>query len=266
MTDIPNGTTSIDDLLNDTITDLADDILADDADIEVMEDDDVDYEEDEEDIPEEAVSPVEYEDDEYEEEEDGDEYGDEYGDEEEDGGDIGEKQNPTIDFLGRKYDRDSAVVGLVLIVIWGLIWRTSGLWKTLRYDLSFTFIFFLFALYVIANIVTAGTSSGGVVYELNILLTVEQMISILFGTVVLFALFGKNLPIHDNCRHIILKLSMSIVVILTAASLWVNVWTSGRAFRSIRKFKQGVYNIALTLFIIIGLIFIKGNKCPEPTL
>jgi hypothetical protein len=260
MTDIPNGTTSIDDLtneinntINNTITKLADEILADDEDIDILEDED-EYEdeyEDDNNNPPEAVSPVEYEED--GEDDDG---------EEEDGGDIGEKQNPTIQFLGYTYDRDSAIVGLILIIIWIIIWKTSGLWKTLRYDISFIVIFFLLILYIIANIATAGTSSGGVVYELNILLTVEQMISILFGTVVLFALFGKNLPIHENCRHIILRLSMSIVVILTTASLWVNLWTSGRAFRSVRKFKQGIYNVALTLFIIIGLIFIKGSKCP----
>ncbi len=176
---------------------------------------------------------------------------------------IDEHQNPVLVILGKKYDIDSIAVGLLIICIWILIWKTSGLWKTLRYDISFTIIFFLFIFYNLTSIVTAGTASGSSVYELNILLTVEQMISILFGTIVLFALFGKNLPVHENCRPVVLKIVMSIVVVLTTASLWVSVWTSGRAFRTIRRFKQGIYNVALVLFIIVSLIFIKGNKCPD---
>lgn len=177
---------------------------------------------------------------------------------------IGEKKNPVITIFGKEYDRDSTIVMLTIIFIWGIIWKISGLWKTLKYDISFTIIFFLFAFYLLLSIKTSGKTSGGVVYELNILLTVEQMISILFGTVVLFVLFGKNLPVHKNCRPVIFKLTMSIIIILTTASLWVNVYTSGRMFRAIRKFKQGIYNVALTLFIIIALIFIKGSDCQEP--
>jgi hypothetical protein len=56
---------------------------------------------------------------------------------------------------------------------------------------------------------------------------------------------------------------MSNVVILTTASMWINVVTSGRAFRFIRKLKQGIYNIALTFLIIVGLIFIKGVACKK---
>jgi hypothetical protein len=182
---------------------------------------------------------------------------------------IKEKHNPVIILYGKKYDVDSVVVGLVLVTIWVLIWRTSGLSKTLlvnpkgKFDLTFTLIFILFNIYVILNIWSAGTTSGGVVYELNILLTVEQMISILFGTMVLFAIFGSKIPVHANCQKIIFKLTISIIILLTVASLWVNVWTSGRGFRALRKFKQGVYNIALAVFIIIGFIYVKG-QCPAP--
>lgn len=126
----------------------------------------------------------------------------------------------------------------------------------------FSIIFWLYILYTLANIQSSDHTSGGVVYELNILLTVEQMISILFGTLVLFMLFHHNVKIHDNCKPVVFKLAVSIVIILTSASLWVNVWTTGRAFRAVRKFKQGIYNIALALFMITGIIFIRSN-CPE---
>jgi hypothetical protein len=177
---------------------------------------------------------------------------------------ITERDNPVITILGNDFDVDSTIVGFVIILIWCIVWRTSGLWRTLKYDYTFIVIFFAFVLFNIASIASAGNSSGGIVYELNILLTVEQMVSILFGTIVLFALFSKNLPIHENCRIVVTKLIMSAVVILTVASLWISVWNSGRAFRAIRKFKQGIYNVALALFVIIGIIFIKSNKCPSP--
>lgn len=184
-------------------------------------------------------------------------------DEDEDENGFGEKKNATWTLFGNEYDVDTTVVLLLTVVIWIIIWRSSGLYKTLRYDPIFIIIFLLFILYSIINIFTSGTSSGGVVHELNILLTVEQMISILFGTVVLFALFSEKIPLHQNCKAVVSRLTLSIIIILTTASLWVNVITTGRAFRAIRKFKQGVYNISLTLFILIGIIFMKGKDC-EP--
>jgi hypothetical protein len=171
---------------------------------------------------------------------------------------IGENQNPIITLFNIDFDVDTILVSLLIFFIWVVIWQASGLWKLLRYNWIFGLVFFLFILYTLTNIVTAGTTSGGVVYELNILLTVEQMISILLGSVILFTLFSKNLPTPEGCNSIVFKLLMSNVVILMISSLWVNVITTGRAFRFVRKFKQGVYNITLTFLIIVGIIYIKG--------
>lgn len=219
-----------------------------------------------EDTPEDATSPtpIDDEEDEGEDEEEGEDG--EEGEEGEEGDDdnIGKTKNPVIHIFGLEIDQDSMVVGLLIIVIWIMIWFSSGLSKTLDKDITFTIIFLLLIAYTLVNIVTAGSSSGGVVYELNILLTVEQMIAILFGTIVLFALFNGNIPVHENCKRVIVQLSISIVIVLTIASLWVNIKSTGRSFRAIRKFKQGIYNVALTIFIIIGLIYVKGTKCPKP--
>jgi hypothetical protein len=178
---------------------------------------------------------------------------------------IGEKKNPTIKFNGYEYDKDSLVIIFMVIFIWSLIWKTTGLWKVLQYDKSFMVIFFAFILYMLMTARSSGITSGGVVYELNILLSVEQMISILFGTVILFAIFHNKIDVHANCKPVIFKLVMSTVMILTAASLWINVYTTGRAFRAVRKFKQGIYNVSLTLLLIIGLIYVKGNMCAAAT-
>ena len=174
---------------------------------------------------------------------------------------YGEKKNATWTLFGNEYDVDSAIVLLLTIIISVIIWRTTGLYKTLHYDPIFIIIFVLFIAYAILNIFTSGTTSGNTVHELNILLTVEQMISILFGTVVLFALFFDKIPLHENCKTVVSRLSLSIIIILTIASMWVNVISSGRAFRMVRKFKQGVYNISLALFVLIGLILFKGKDC-----
>lgn len=177
---------------------------------------------------------------------------------------IGEKHNPTIHIGNLELDRDSAIVMLLNIFMWIMIWKISGLWKTLLsgQHLIFPFIFIIYIVYMLMNMFISGTSSGGVVYELNILLTVEQMISILFGTTVLFLLFEHNLPLGDNCRQVVKLLIISSTVILSIASLWVNIWTSGQAFRAVRKFKQGVYNMSLCLFLLVCIIYAKG-KCPE---
>jgi hypothetical protein len=178
--------------------------------------------------------------------------------EEEDEG-INEKTNPTWDFFGYKLDLDSTIVFIAIIVIWVWIWHITGLRRTLMKDTLFTFIFISFIIYCIGNILTAGHRSGGVVYELNILLTVEQMVSILFGTFVLFTIFLYRIDMHDTCRALVKQLITYNIIILTCASLWVSIWTSGRAFRAIRKFKQGLYNVSLSFFILIGFLYLKTS-------
>jgi hypothetical protein len=178
---------------------------------------------------------------------------------------IGEHENPTIKVGGYKLDVDSLIVCFLAIFIWVLVWATSGLFGTLKYDFSFIVIFFTFIIYMFVMCITSGFSAGNVIYELNILLNVEQMIAILYGTMILFALFNHNLysqlGLPDTCKPVVFKLIMNIVLILTLSSLWINVFTSGRSFRALRKFKQAVYNISLTLFVIICLIFIKNKEC-----
>lgn len=228
------NTTPIDEL-DDTIDSILLD-LEDGDDIEIQEE-----------TPTEAVSPTPVNTEEEEETE-------------EEESEINEKRNPIVPFFGYELDLDSFIVHGLIISIWLTIWFGTGLRTMVGKNIIFSIVFVLFLIYNILSVFTAGTSSGGVVYELNILLTVEQMVSILLGAVILFTLFYKNLPIVTACSPIVNKLCVSNVILLTMASLWVSVWTSGRAFRFIRKFKQGLYNIALMIMIIVGLLLLHG-KC-----
>jgi hypothetical protein len=181
---------------------------------------------------------------------------------------IREEENPTIRVLGVKYDLDTIIVNFSIIAVWIAIWWFSGLYRTLQYDPAFFLVFFLFASYMLINVASAGTTSGGVVYELNILLNVEQMISILFGSFMLFVLFNQSIPYHDSCRTLVFNLAMSVMMILATSSMWVNVVTSGRAFRFVRKLKQGIYNASLSIFVLILMIMLKANPCgvvPSPS-
>lgn len=176
---------------------------------------------------------------------------------------IGEKKNPTINVFNHNIDVDSAIVMLLLIFIWSVIWKTTGLWEVLKYDMTFKFVFYLFVIYSIINMFTSGNSSGSIIYELNILMNVEQMVSILFGTMVMFTLFHHNLQLSDGCKRLVFHIMLSIIIIMTIISLWVNLFNSGRSFRALRKFKQGIYNIALMLFLIVGLIYIQRKECSD---
>lgn len=47
---------------------------------------------------------------------------------------IGEKTNPTLNMFGHLYDVDSIIVGLLHILIWVIIWRITGMYKTLMLE------------------------------------------------------------------------------------------------------------------------------------
>lgn len=244
--DIDTDTFDVEQVLNNLLTDVEDDNDKP-IDQEDEEEDDAETEEEEaKSTPVEAVSPTPVSDEKEEQEE-------------EEESEINEKRNPIVRLFNYELDLDSMIVHFLIIAIWMTIWFGTGLRTMVGKDIIFSVVFILFLIYNILSIFTAGKSSGGVVYELNILLTVEQMVSILLGAVILFTLFYKNLPMHPACAPIINKLCISNVVLLTLSSLWVSVWTSGRAFRSIRKFKQGIYNIALMIMIIVGLLFLRGE-------
>ena len=175
--------------------------------------------------------------------------------------DIGKSENPTINVGGYELDYDTLLVMVVTVVAWITVWHQSGLLSQVLRNPSLLFVFLFFIGYCIMNVYTSGTTSGGVMYELNILLTVEQMIAILFGTMVLFAVFYQRIPfIPDRCKLTIHKLIIPIVMVLTISSMWLNLVTSGRSFRALRKLKQGFYNIALALFIVITIVLLKGNQ------
>jgi hypothetical protein len=181
---------------------------------------------------------------------------------------LPETLNPTINIFGRDIDQDTLVIMSIMMVFWSLIFFRSGVTDVLGNNMTLYAIFILFSLYLLANTFTSGNKSGGVVYELNILLTVEQMVSILYGTMVLFMLFNKNIPIIDSFKPAITSVSVIIIFLLTIASMWVNLYTSGRSFRFLRKFKQGVYNIALVCFSMILVIYLQsanGQQLPSLT-
>jgi hypothetical protein len=165
---------------------------------------------------------------------------------------LHETDNQAVNLFGYNFDIDTIIIVFVILTIWFLVWKTTGLFDQLFGIFIFKFIFVLFIVYMLSNILTSGTTSGGVVYELNILLTVEQMISILLGTIIMFTLFLPRLGLMDpKLQDITFKINLSIITILASASMWVTVITSGRVFRGVRKFKQGMYNMALILLIII---------------
>jgi hypothetical protein len=171
--------------------------------------------------------------------------------------DVIERPNPTFDILNFKIDIDSLIVMGICLVSWIGIWRYTPLWQLLsRGRWYYKAVFGGFILYTLANVVTSGNKSGTVQYELNILLTVEQMISIMFGTVVVFLLFGDRLNLPSDAQQVVSLVSCIMLVVLGFASMWINVVTTGRAFRSVRKGKQAAYNIAYALFVVLGLVAI----------
>ena len=172
---------------------------------------------------------------------------------------IREKQNPIFELFGLRLDIDSTIAIGLGIFVWVYIWHVTGLLDLIHKKYSYLVIFSMFILYSLVNIVTSGSKSGGVVYELNILLTVEQMISILFGTMVVLTLFSEKIPTHPEIKRTVSRILISILMMLSLASMWINVITSGRAFRAIRKTKQSFYNISLALVATIGVLVFNSS-------
>lgn len=172
---------------------------------------------------------------------------------------ITEKKNPTINIAGLTLDIDSTLAISFGIFVWIYVWIATGLLSKARQNFIYLVIFSLFIIYSMINIITSGTSSGGAVYELNILLTVEQMISILFGTLVVLTLFSEKFPTHPETKRLVLRVLIVCLMLLSLASMWLNVVTSGRSFRAIRKTKQSLYNISLALVITIGILLFNSS-------
>jgi hypothetical protein len=178
--------------------------------------------------------------------------------------DVVEKGNPTVNVVGYELDVDSAIVMCIITALWVLVWRTTGVLDIPK-QWAYMAIFYAFIVYTAVNMVTSGSKSGSVLYELNILLTVEQMIAILFGTVMVFVLFNDKMNIHPTAKRMITRIGYVILIILSFASMWINVITSGRAFRAIRKAKQGLYNVSYALFVVIGLLAYNASSVPPPS-
>lgn len=169
------------------------------------------------------------------------------------GREIKESRLPTIDLLGYTIDRDALIVGVCVLLLWILlclfILRNTGL--STVFSMAIGLIMLLFAVYIIASVFSSEPSAGGVVFELANLTSVEQMISVITGSFILF--FGLMLFLpspDDRMKRVLCSLSLVSMLLIGAISMWVNTIMTGRAFRNLRKIKQAGYNIVLCLFII----------------
>jgi hypothetical protein len=176
--------------------------------------------------------------------------------------DIRESKTPTILIAGHQVDRDAVILGVSTLIVWGTIcwYIMNNIQLPPMFKWPVTIIMSLFAVYIVVAVLSMDPSSGGIVFELNNLTSVEQMISVILGSfVVFFGLIFFIPSIPTETRHVLITLACVSLLLLGVISMWVNTIMSGRAFRNLRRFKQAMYNMVLCLFIIQNWILLSSS-------
>jgi len=175
--------------------------------------------------------------------------------------DIREKKTPVITIGSWNVDRDAVFMGCGTMLLWGgicfYIMRNIKLNPVFKVPVSI--IMALFAVYIIVAVLSMDPSAGGIVFELNNLTSVEQMISVILGSFVVFfglIFFIPNVSI--NTRKVLITIACVSLLLLGIISMWVNTIMSGRAFRNLRRFKQAIYNMVLCLFVIQNWVLLSS--------
>ena len=161
---------------------------------------------------------------------------------------FSETDSSTITILGRKVDKISFYIFLGSIIVIILLYYFSGVFKLAQNHKYLYVLMIASVLFFVNQIFTSSTTTAGTAIERDELISLSELIIVLFSSLVLFFVFNKNT--RNN------KILVIAIIILAINLIFISGQKSGTHYRTIRKVKQSLFNMALFMFIVfISLYF-----------
>jgi len=144
----------------------------------------------------------------------------------------------------------SFTAGIVLVYF---IWKYLGLFSLFETHKFVAIIFIAQIVLFIAQIFTSSTKVASYNMESNMLIGIDQINSVLLGTIILYSVFAQDTNAYEN------KLIYSNIIISCIFLIHISIPRDANNIRSLRKVKQVGLNIVLFLFVIILHIHIHPS-------
>jgi hypothetical protein len=160
----------------------------------------------------------------------------------------------TIRFLGKDIDLKSLYISILAIISSILIWYYTDILSDLIVDNNLLILFSVLIINFIAQIFTSSISAGSITLEQSKLLAVNQINSLLIGTILVFIFIMK---IHTDTNTKIFSVATILIIMNLLNSMNLSVRKNGSSIRTLRKIKEVFLNISITLFASLVYISMK---------
>ena len=150
-----------------------------------------------------------------------------------------------IPLLEIEVDQSSLMAYIFGIVITYFIWKYLELFSLFERHKFIGIVFITQIVLFIAQIFTSSTKVASYDTESNILLSINQIKSVMLGSIILYAVFSKETNRFEQ------RLLYTTIIINCIFLVYVSVPRDENYIRQIRKIKQVGLNIVIFLFIII---------------
>jgi len=165
--------------------------------------------------------------------------------------DIKLMTDDTYLMFGRKFDKNSVIVSFVSFITLNAIFMYFDFFRNGLDNPDVIGVYIVSVMFLIARLMMESDKFGGFVYEQEALYALEQMNSLLLGSLVVILYFGKDAVGHR-------KLLLLALAILLLNNLNVAVAEDGDDIKTIRSYKEGALN--LSIFLIICSTVIEYNS------
>jgi hypothetical protein len=168
------------------------------------------------------------------------------------------KDTDTIQIRNMKFDKTSFIILISAMVIFTIIWAAAGLFGETKKTKG------LFVIYIIAmkifvyQIIYSSTFTGNITYEQSNLVSLEQLGSMFVGSIVVLTVFISNIKpykLHPKTFTIL----MLCIMLGSLMYVVISFRKTGYNLRIVRKVKQAIFNIVISLFIAIIYLNIAIN-------
>ena len=159
----------------------------------------------------------------------------------------------TLFIFGRRFDKNSVIITITSIIILNVVYMHFGYFQNGIKNPDMVVVYLFAIVFLIGRLIMESDKYGGFVYEQESLLAIEQMNSLLLGSLVIIIYFGNDI-VGDK------RLLRVSLVLLLLNSLNIAVIEDGDRIKTIRTWKEGVLNFAIFLIVCSTVVEYNSSK------
>lgn len=166
--------------------------------------------------------------------------------------------DPIIILFGYNIGLNNLVIKIAVIIITAIFWYIFGLFSFAKDNVILQIIFACVLIIPLIQIFTSSYLSGSFTLETSKVIHIDQMLSALLGSVLIYIYIYNNILITNATnKRIINYMFLGLIFVILIMQMHVNVKISGSQLKSVHLAKESAFNMIILTLIAISSISLK---------